>query len=222
MLKYVFRLVGLAALLLILVLGLNYGKGLTPSTEGTEEPSPTLVMENVNLRSYFPVNNQWEYEFSGEGNEFAPFTREILYTDGVLAQVFDTTGGAMVSTVYRITENEIALVTNPQESESRENVLEQVQRTTKPVDVLLRQPLRPGSSWESRDGQRQIVAVNEIVEVPAGVFHNVVVVEIDYGHDPNVIGYEYYAINIGLIKREYREVNGDFEVISQLNKIVFH
>lgn len=44
-------------------------------------------------------------------------------------------------------------------------------------DFLLKTPVREGTSWPIEGGQAKVVAVGETVEGPAGVFHNVAVVE---------------------------------------------
>ena len=224
MFRHLGRILMLALLLLILFLVFNQSRSMAPSNQQETENFSRVSMENVNLRSYFPINDHWTYQFIGEGNEFAAFTREFRYTDEVLVQAFDTTSGGTVTAVYRITENEVALVSDFHEAETQENRLSELSREAVAVDVILRQPLELGHTWASRNGQRQIVAVGEVVQVPAGAFYDVVVVKVDYGEDATHVGYEYYAKNIGLIKRDYQALNDDFDdfsVISQLQQITF-
>lgn len=211
--------IGRWGILLILVLGLVYWLTSTnvqsPVGDNTLD-SQEQRTENVNLRAYFPLNLGWEYVYDGGGNEFAPFTRKIMYTDGLLTQILDSTGGANVALAYRVSESQIVQVKNLGEVDDTTNMLDQVDIELAPELVLLSNPVRVGEQWHTGNTIREIIAVDQVIETKAGVFYDVLVVQIGYEHDVDMVGYEYFAKNIGLIRREYNNQVADFSVWSEL------
>jgi hypothetical protein len=78
--------IGLVTLLSILVVGCitnlnkqNPGANMPQTTP--ESPLPPIADKTTQkLSDYFPLTTNSIWEYQGEGNEYASFTREVLYT----------------------------------------------------------------------------------------------------------------------------------------------
>jgi hypothetical protein len=48
----------------------------------TKEPTPTpMVVDTFSIQDYYPVEADTKYQYDGEGNEFAAYTRYIEFID---------------------------------------------------------------------------------------------------------------------------------------------
>lgn len=208
--KGILRFIGLALIVGVVALGLG-SERLQAPTEEFEE-----LGKLIDLRGYFPTNVGWDYDFAGVGNEYAPFVRLTAYADGNLVQVFNDTSGARVAEVYRVGEGQIGLVQRFPEIEGDSNFIPEVDNDAQPQEIIMQRPLLVGNSWSTANRRREIVAIDNTLQVPAGVFYDVVTIKIEYDDAPNAVGYEHYAMNFGLIKSEFGTRAGDWQVISEL------
>ncbi len=104
-------------LLLLIILAGCMGK---ESLEENKE-LPVDVIER-DLRSYFPLIEGMEYEYSREGNEFASFTREIKYVNKPFVQFHDYSG-TVGGFVYEVKEDQISKVFEQAEAFEEQNIL---------------------------------------------------------------------------------------------------
>jgi hypothetical protein len=159
---------------------------------------------------YFPLTkgNQWQYQ--GEGNEYASFTREVLFTKDKHAQVIEDNGGTVSMAIFETTDSAVIRIFFKGESYEKENLLDR-----KPNDSLtiIKAPLKVGTSWIDQKSTREIVALDAKVTTPAGEFTDCLKIKAAEG---NSTLYEYYKKGIGLIKREFHV--DDMIVSSQLEK----
>lgn len=159
---------------------------------------------------FFPMTKGSFWEYEGEGNEFASFTREVLFTDSGRAQLRENNGGTVTASVIEATETAVIRVFSRAEAYGEENYMEkQATENT----ILLKAPVEVGTEWEVQDGIKEITDVNATVTTPAGKFEKCVAVTANYGESTIV---EYYKAGIGLVKREF--TSGDIKVTSSLKR----
>lgn len=174
-----------------------------------EKPAPVKVPENK-VSDYFPnsVGSTWKYR--GEGNEYAAFTRKVLYAKGNRVQLSEDNGGTVGAAVFEITDTAVTRIFFRGEAYDGSNYLNEPPGRR---DILLKAPLVVGTKWQDSDGSREIVDVNASVAAPAGIFKECIKVEIK---NPDSTLYEYYGKGIGLIKREF--VAGNDRITSTLEE----
>jgi len=200
------------AILLILIFGLT-------ACSQVDNPGREENQKALNLKAYFPMHQGMEYSYAGEGNEFAPFTRRIMFARDNYLQLTDDNGGTVIVKVYKYNDNEITEVFSEGEFYGDENIIPDVQDNEEKGEIILKTPLEVGNSWSGDDGDREIVAVDQEVKVPAGTFYQVIKIKISYQDSDNT-RYEYYAPNIGLINSEY--IGEGFEIVSELESFTLN
>jgi len=176
--------------------------GETPRTPDLE---PELVER---LEDYFPLTEGSTWQYLGEGNEFASFSREVVFTQGNRGQIREGNGGAVGVAVFETRDDAITRTFFIGEAYDNENYLDQTNENI----VILQTPLEVGNRWETANGDREIVDVNATVETPAGTFDNCIQVQVNFT-DSTL--FEFYKEGIGLVKREFR-TGDDFLVTSSL------
>lgn len=185
-----------------------------------EKRSSMSPEESMDLRGYFPAFRGFVYDFDGEGMEFASFTRSVKFVEDDYVQVHDA-NGTVVARVFHCSPHEIRLVRMESEFYEDVNLIDSVSEERQEPAVILQSPLVVGSVWEERPARyREITAVDQVITVPAGTFYDVIEVRITSKEsDPNTYTYEYYAKNIGLIKRVFiSEIDGGEYVVSSYLK----
>lgn len=184
--------------------------------------------------AYFPAFVGLKYHFAGEGMEFASFSRQITFAAGNLIQVEELNGTNLVR-VIELAHGEIKEVWSQEEFYSGESLLDGALfdgagAGRREQLILLQAPLQIGRSWEDARFRREIVGVDETVAVPLGTCHSVLVVKSiprgsaqspDGAGIPQAATYEYYAQNLGLIRREsvFTADGETYSVVSQLQRI---
>lgn len=162
------------------------------------------------LADYFPLTQGSTWQYLGEGNEYASFSREVIFAEGNRAQIKEDNGGTVSASVFEATDEAITRIFFQGESYENEDFLD--------VDsndnlVILKAPLQVGTTWETGDSSREIVDLNTSLYTPAGNFEKVLKIKISY---PDSTMFEYFKDGVGMIRREY--ISGDFEVTSTLEK----
>lgn len=158
----------------------------------------------------FPLTKGSSWQYLGDGNEYASFTREVLYTKDNRAQITEDNGGTVSNAVFEISDSEITRVYFEGEAYDKYNVLEKQSEQTV---VILKEPLKTGTKWETDKSAREIVDVNATVDTPAGKFENCIKVKIS---NEDSVMYEYFKEGVGMVKREF--ISGDTRVTSTLEK----
>jgi hypothetical protein len=165
---------------------------------------------SVNLSDYFPVKLGARWVFSGEGNEYAPFTRQVTYSQGNRAQMEDDNGGTVMAIVYTVTETEVKRVFRQGEAYEKKSLLAEKENVS---EVLIKTPLLKGQTWDSGQSTVLLEATDAAVEVPAGKFTGCLMLKISSKASAWVI-YEWYAPGVGLVKRQSGD--GQAKVTSSL------
>lgn len=160
---------------------------------------------------YFPAEQGNNWEYAGTGNEYASFKSEVLYTqDDDRVQIQEINPGTSTAAVYTITDKAVTRVYLAGEKYHQENLLQEADNDH---TIVLKTPLRKGTKWSTKKGQREIQSVAETVKTPAGTFKNCIKIIIK---EAGSTGYEYYCEDIGLVKREFD--TPDMQVSSILTK----
>ncbi len=182
------------------------------------KPQEDLVVERkVDLRSYFPITPGMIFDFAGEGNEFASFVREIKFAGESKVQFHDNNGGTITARVYNVQNDKIVQIFEEGEYYGEGSLLQKTDDDS-PDEVILQNPVQMNTTWKSASRTREIVGIDETVTVPAGTFYYVIKVKITSA-DSTAENYEYYAPNVGLILREFKDK--DYQVTSKLKSYGF-
>ncbi len=179
----------------------------------------------TDVRPYFPAFEGMTYHFFGEGMEYATFTRQITFTAPGFLQVEDLSGTNLAQ-VMEYGEDEIKIVWSEEEFHANESLLEAELRKDRAAGgiknlILLQGPLVKGHTWSDEGFRREIMAIDEAVTVPLGTFYDVVTVKSQSSTAADFVIYEYYAKNIGLIKRVslHSQDEATYAVVSNLNSL---
>lgn len=183
---------------------------LLTACTNTQAPKiePTPYKESI--KSYFPLTLGSSWQYLGEGNEYASFSRKVLFVKDNKAQVIEDNGGTVIASIFEATDTEITRIFFKGEQYSETNLLDKEPNTNL---VILKAPIKVGTKWNTKDESREIVAVDASVETTAGKFDNCVKISIPSKNDTM---YEYYKKGIGLVKREF--ISKGMTVTSTLEK----
>lgn len=213
------------SVILLLVLTLGLLGGCQPANNQTNNPpvnnppannipgnNQTTTPPEQLPKDLFPltVGSYWEYE--GSGNEYASFTRKVLYTKGNLTQTSEDNGGTVATRVIETTDSLVKVVYMQGEDYQPKNLLE-TGYTANANDILLQAPVNVGTTWAGTNTNKQIIDIAATVETPAGKFENCVKVKQPSQNDTI---YQYYKKGVGLVKQEFITTNN--EVISSTLK----
>ncbi len=153
------------------------------------------------VRAFFPTQPGLTWVFEGSGNEYASFTRTVIRSEGDRVQVNDNNEGTSMGKVFHVTSDAIVQEFSTEEFYSDKTLFNEKPNTHL---VYLKAPLKGGALWQDCQGKREIVSINETVQVPAGSFQHVVKVKITpLNQKPANEQFEYYAAGTGLIMREF-------------------
>jgi hypothetical protein len=85
-------------------------------------------------------------------------------------------------------------------------------------EILLKAPLKAGAVWENDRERREVISIDETVQVPAGTYSNVVKVKVT-SLAANTVNenVEYYAPGVGLVLRQF--ITGGDKIESRLKAL---
>lgn len=175
-----------------------------------KEPEKPAAPE---LRTYFPLTQGSSWEYEGEGNEYASFTREVLFAEGNRGQIWENNGGTASTAVFETSADAVTRINSLPETYEPGNMLRQEPKENTPI---LKAPLEVGNKWTKDGVDREIVALDAVVSSPAGTFEDCLKIKITNTEAPEAVVYEYYKQNVGLVKREF--ISGETTVTSTLAK----
>jgi hypothetical protein len=212
-------IIAAAALLLLSSCGLLNGNDKpSPPAEPTvsaspSEPAVSPPAEFKSVEDYFPFKENVHMTYRGEGNEFADFESFVEYIDNGAIQIRVRNPGTESVNVYIIEEGAVVNVFSEGETYYRQNLTAERGRD----EIVLMEPIEIGTSWKLPDGSvRTITAIDAKVNVPYGKFE---AVEVTTDAEGGVMK-EYYAKDIGLIKREFTSSeDSEFVVTSELESV---
>lgn len=195
-------------ILLILLVGCDK-KVLNPPT--TQQQVKELAVTDVS--SYFPVEQGLTWEYEGNGNEYAAFTRKALYRENNLVEMSDNNGGTVMGMTFKVSPASVEKIFSIPEFYDERNILKEKPNLQ---EVILKAPLKVGAAWKNDNSKREIVSIDEKIDTPSGIYDHVVKIKItslDEKAEPSE-NYEYYAKGVGLVRREF--ISGQTKVTSKL------
>jgi len=183
-------------------------------TNNSQEPDNNSRSEESEekLEDYFPMAGNVHMVYRGEGNEYAEYETYVDYVKDGVMQVRNINPGTVSVKVYKLSEGELKEVFAHGEIYYRHDYTSSVNRD----EILIKEPIKEGTSWLLADGStRSITGVNKGIKTPAGDFE---ALEITTDMENSVIK-DYYVKGIGLVKTVYNDKNGEYTVVSELEKI---
>jgi Sporulation and spore germination. len=176
------------------------------------ETSDSESSVSLSAADFFPITENVKYTYSGEGNEYIPYTVYIEYASDSRVQQRIDNGATVVAKVIELKDGKATEVFRRAESYARENYLDRSDASD--GDVLLAEPIKVGNSWKLSDGSTRTIT-NTAAEVitPSGTY---TAVEVTTSGNSSVI--QYYAKNVGLVKTVYPTDDGT-EIYSELASV---
>ncbi|HHT64389.1 MAG: hypothetical protein ACOX4H_09845 [Bacillota bacterium] len=212
--KYIPKLIPVFLLIILLITACNQVGPENPKPEEdqsqVEEGDPEKEV-GLKPEDYFPLTQGSTWRYLGEGNEYATFTREVVFAEGNRAQIKEDNGGTVSASVFETTDEAVTRIFFQGESYENENYLNDESNDNL---VILKAPLQVGTKWDTGDSTREILDLNASLNTPAGDFEKVLKIKITF---PDSTIYEYYKDGVGMVKREYIS-NEDYRVTSSLEK----
>lgn len=180
-------------------------------TPSTKEPDAKIPPQKDDVSLYYPlkVGSEWEYE--GEGNEYAAYTQKVTYSKDNKYQVMIDNGGTRAANIYEIKDDSIVNTYMEGEVYDEKNVLDNDANLD---TVIIKLPIEVGNKWISEENSYEIIDINASVTVPAGTFEDCIIVKEIY-KDKTAYRNYYYKKEVGLVKSEYK-TNDGFTVSSLL------
>lgn len=173
------------------------------------QPSATPIVNNeIKAKSpalYFPLELGSVWEYQGEGNEYASFKREVVFSSGKRYQIKEDNGGTVMAKIYEIADDSITMVYSEGEVYNNINLLNSQANEN---ILILKAPLTKGNRWQTKGGSREILASDAEIDTPSGIYKNCLKVKINDQYSET---YEYYHEGVGMV---YREFNAEETKIS--------
>ncbi|BCN29430.1 GerMN domain-containing protein [Anaeromicropila herbilytica] len=205
------------------------------TNQSTNQPSESEKDTKLGvIADYYPVVPNTQYRYQGEGNEYAPFQRNIDFIDEVnnCIQIRTNNGGTETVQVIQIQQGELSVLLTKNECYYRDNLINQYLRgksiSSTKAEILLMEPLKVGTKWVLPDGRKRYISDTQAkVDTPLGKYQAIEVTTIENdtengnATDRNTekqesTTKEYYVKKIGLVKRITRI--GDMLVTSTLSE----
>lgn len=161
-------------------------------------PAPVPPEKTItDVRMYFPSEQNLTWIYEGYGNEYAAFTRKVIHKQGNKVQLAQDNGGTRLGMVLETLPEAVTIHYAEEESYTDAKLFNAAPNRS---DVWLKAPLQAGAAWETSRERREVLSVNETVQVPAGIYSNVVKIKITSlaaaGSGERL---EYYAPQVGLV-----------------------
>ncbi|NLT96347.1 MAG: hypothetical protein GXW85_12615 [Clostridia bacterium] len=206
-------------IILVLTLCLSFTllsgcKRETDEQQGQEPPQVEIPQEEPELtvKDVYPLNEGDYWKFAGTGNEFAPFEQKVLFREGDRAQMQSATGGTVMAIIYEFKDGELRVVYSQEEFYEEVNILD---RENTMEEVILKEPIQVGNTWQSGGKEYKIEALDADVETPAGRFENCVKITVN-ATEYNSESVVYYKPGLGLVKQEY--IADDYHIVQELEE----
>jgi len=196
------------AVIVIWAVTLENGK---PRTAADCDVTAAAQVEPTDVLAYFPAQLGLTQHFTGEGSEYAAFTRRITAVDETLMLVEEETSATTVGAVYSRAPGRVALLAREEEFVAEDSqLMAEVDLNGTGERVVLQSPLTVGNRWEDEGSVYEVTAIHPEMRVPAGTFYDVMEVKVSPqttspGHELR----EFYAVNMGLIRRDFISFEGE-------------
>jgi hypothetical protein len=177
-----------------------------------EAPREEPDMPELTVKDVYPLSEGDYWKFAGTGNEYAPFEQKVLFREGDRVQLQNATGGTVMAIIYEFKEGELRVVYSLEEFYEEENILD---RENTMEEVILKEPIQVGNTWQSGGKDYKIEALDAQVETPAGNFEDCIKVTVN-AKEFNSESIVYYKPGLGLVKQEY--IADEFHIVQELEE----
>lgn len=203
---------------ILMIITITFLFGCTEKT-GTVKPGKSQVPNSTNtaetktkkIESFYPFLSNVEYNFQGEGNEYASYSQYVDYIQGNKIQLRVNNGGTETVNVLELLNGQLTLVYSLNECYYRESFINKAPNKN---DILLKEPLKKGTTWTLSDGSKRTIT-NMEADIAAD-FGTYKCIEVTTEYKDNTRK-DYYAENMGLVKTISE--SKDYKVSSTLKKI---
>jgi len=168
----------------------------------------------LTVKDYYPMLADVEYVYSGEGNEFASYSRftDFLSDDGSRIQTRTSNGGTETVRVVEAKDGKLSVIKIINECYYRDNLI--AVEADEQAEILLMEPLVKGTKWTLADGRVRYISGTDVeISTESGKYLTLEVTTEDGGS----ITKDYYAPGVGPVKTVFNS-NGN-EVTSELSQI---
>lgn len=167
----------------------------TPAPSETTAPSVTSApSEEPVLADYFPILPDVNFRFDVSGGKDLPVSTYVEYTGPDTIQIKYDNGTTVKHVLYAIRDGEVRVAVSRSELYARENL--SLLPSEGDGEILLKEPLKVGTTWYVDGGIRSITDLKAEVDTPAGSYSAIEVTTI--GNDTAIR--QYYAPGVGLVK----------------------
>lgn len=178
--------------------------------ESVEIEKEKEELPEYNIGDYFPFEENKISSYLGKGSEYADQKVYVEYIDGDKIQFKIENPGTNMVKVLENKNGELKEVYIEGEFYHIENM---INANTNSQDVLLKEPLILGNTWDSLGFKKEITAVDIEVETPLKTFESL---EVTTFLENGALSKEYYSKGIGLVKKTF--IDGDMKIESILEK----
>jgi hypothetical protein len=177
--------------------------------------SPPPQEKAINdVRIYFPAEQSLTWIYEGSGNEYAAFTRKVIYKEDRRVQLAQDNGGTRLGMVLQVLPEAVSVNYVREEFYTDTKLFSEAANRS---EILLKAPLKAGAVWETGRERREVISIDETVQVPAGTYSNVVKVKVtSLTANTASENVEYYAPNVGLVLQQF--ITGSDKIESQLRR----
>lgn len=167
-------------------------------------------ISKYSLSDFMPKKINLKISYSG-GFENGGEKSYIEYVEGNRTQIKTASTGTTVVKVLEEKDDAISIVYAQEEFYEKKNMLSQ---SNNRADILLKAPLKVGTSWTARDGVKEtITAVDIPLKTPAGEFKVIEVTK----ETKDSVSKRYFAPGLGLIKSIF--ITNGIEFITEIKDI---
>lgn len=182
------------------------GTAAAPNTS----PAATTASTPV-LADYFPLTPDVHCRYSGTGNEHVGMTTDVEYVRSDTIQLVYDNSAAESHILYALRDGKVQALHTQFELYAREDL--SLLTPDAYEEILIKEPLEVGTSWDILDGTRTITSLNVEVTTPSGTYE---ALEVTTKGNDNSTARQYYAAGIGFVKLT---VSGpDYEVTQELEE----
>lgn len=193
---------------------LGYNVGWDPGSSSAY--ITTQISSPAGQRSaaeYFPMAVGDKWDLSNGGLEDVGYSEQVLFGSGTYYQnKLEVPGMSWDVVVYEVAADKVAIIYSAMKSgvsasfttvdAENTDLIKQPGFTGNDRRVILQGPISVGNAWSDNYQDSLIVSTTESVSTPAGVFNNCVKVKRSSAAS-EMISYDYYAPQVGPVKRDY-------------------
>lgn len=192
--------------------GNNGNNQKPPEKAKPPESSQPPVQTEYKVSDFFPFTKDLHIKYKGKGNEYAEFETYVEYVKDNIMQIRNINPGTSMAFVYEIGGGMLKKVF------SKGEVYYKYDFTSQKGDeeILIKEPVKVGTEWTLKDGaKRSITSTDKEVSTPLGKYKALEVTTLW----PDSTIHEYYAKDVGLIKRDFTPKNSKDSVTSEIEKL---